>query len=310
MTKRVLVVAGAFWEYEAAFDLLRNDGFEVVRPESGPVISRDALAEALKEVDGAIVGLQPIDAEMLHPDARVRVVVKSGVGLDNIDLVAAEAAGILVGAVPGANAGAVAEYAVGLMLDVGRRISEANAALRGGTWGRFRGDDLTGATVGVIGLGFVGQTVCRLLRGFGVNLLGYDVVTNDAFVGESGITMTSVDDIFKQSDFISLHVPLFDDTRHLVNKERLSLMKSKAIIVNTARGELIDTEALYESLSSGKIRGAGLDVFENEPFKDERFFALNNVVVSPHNAWCSTSGIENTAISAAAKLTSLMSSVS
>lgn len=302
MGKRVLVIARSYEETDSGSDRLRNAGFEIVRPPGGPGLSRDALVRAIADVDGAIIGTQRFDAELLDANGRLRVIVKAGAGIDNIDLDAADAAGIAVGAASGANAGAVAEYAVSLMLAVGRRICEVNTSVRRGEWERFRGVDLTGSTVGVIGLGHVGRGVCRLLRGFDVNLLGYDIRVDDDFAASFGINMTAIDDIVKRSDFITLHAPLTEATYHLIDRKRLDLMRPVTIVINTARGELIDSDALYDALAQRTIRGAGLDVFENEPLKDERFYSLDNVVLSSHNASYSTDGIERTAVAAADEL--------
>ena len=307
MTRRVLVIARSYEESDSGTKRLRDAGYEVVTPPEGADLSHEALLRAVADVDGAIVGTQKFDQSVLIADGRMRAIVKAGVGIDNIDLDAAKKAGIQVAAVPGANAGAVAEYSIALMLAVGKRICEVNASVRSGKWGRFRGNDLTGATVGVIGLGHVGQGVCQRLKGFDVRLLGYDVVVNDEFVKTSGITVTTVETIAAESDFISLHAPLTDDTHHMVNRELLATMKPTAVLINTARGELIDTDALYEALSSNALAGAGLDVFETEPFRDERFSALDNIVLSSHNASYSNDGIARTVVAAADKMIELFS---
>lgn len=306
MNKRVLVIARSYEQSTAGAEILHEAGIEIVVPPEGPGLSRESLLRAIVDVDCAIVGTQRFDGELLDPVGRLRAIVKAGVGLDNVDLDAAEAAGIAVASVPGANAGAVAEYALALMLTLGRRTSEVDRSVRRGEWGRLKGVDLTGATVGVVGLGNVGRTVCRMLRGFDAELLGFDVVTDETFVASSGITMVSADEIAQRSDFVTLHAPLTDETFHMIDRRRLALMRPNAVVVNTARGELIDTEALYEALAHKAIFGAALDVFEHEPFKDDRFNALDNVVLSSHNASYSRSGIERTVAAAARKAIELL----
>jgi D-3-phosphoglycerate dehydrogenase len=306
LSKRALVISRSFGECPVGAEVLYAAGVETVVPPGGPALSRDGLRAAIADVDCAIIGTQRFDGDLLDPAGRLRAIVKAGTGLDNVDLAAAEAAGISVSAVPGANASAVAEYAMALMLSAARRTCEVDRSVRAGKWGRFKGADLSGATVGIVGLGNVGRALCRLLSGFGVTLLGYDVVADEAFNREAGVTLATVDEIAARSDFVTLHAPLTDDTFHLFERRRIALMKPSAILVNAARGELVDTEALYEALLNHAIAGAALDVFEAEPFSDERFFALENIVLSSHNAAYSVRGLKRTVVAAAEKALDLL----
>jgi len=305
MTRRVLVIARSF-EGSDGYQRLRDAGLEVVCPADGPGLSQQALAGAIDGVDGAIIGTQPFGAELFASARNLRALVKAGAGLDNVDAAAAESAGVSIAAVPGANSGAVAEYAIALMLALGRRICEVDRAVRRGEWPRMTGSDLAGATVGVIGLGNVGRRVCQLLRGFDVKLVGFDVEVDPRFTTALRLDVLSLDEIVGRSDVVTLHAPLVEETRHLIDARRLELMKQTSLIVNTARGELIDTAALYEALVDGKIGGAALDVFEEEPFRDERFLALPKVIVSSHNASFSANAIEATVTRAAETMIELL----
>ena len=248
------------------FDILRDAGLDVVRNDTGGILSADRMCEKLADCDGLIVGVDPVDATVLAAAPRLRAIAKYGVGLDNIDLAACEARGIKVSRTVGANSEAVADYALALMLGVARKVALIDRRCRERDWSKITGIDLYGKTVGIIGLGAIGKRVARRCgAGFGMKVLGHDIVWDD---------------------FISLHTSLDDSTRHLVDAPRLALMKPTAILINTARGELVDGPALLEALEQKRIYGAGLDVFEQEPPQDARWYALDNLVMGSH---CSSS---------------------
>ena len=249
------------------FDILRDAGLDVVRNDTGGILSADRMCEKLADCDGLIVGVDPVDATVLAAAPRLRAIAKYGVGLDNIDLAACEARGIKVSRTVGANSEAVADYALALMLGVARKVALIDRRCRE--------------------RGAIGKRVARRCgAGFGMKVLGHDIVWDDAWASENHVERADLERIFREADFISLHTSLDDSTRHLVDAPRLALMKPTAILINTARGELVDGPALLEALEQKRIYGAGLDVFEQEPPQDARWYALDNLVMGSH---CSSS---------------------
>ena len=212
----------------------------------------------------------------------MRVIARVGVGLDSIDLPAAQSRGIVVTTTPGANEAVVADHAVSLMLAMMRRVVENDASVRRGEWNRM-GDltpyDVDGATVGLIGLGKIGRSVARRLMGFPVHVIGYDPAVR---VCPGVERVDEIAQLLTRSDVVSLHLPLTPATRHLIGPAELSQMRPDSILINTARGGLIDEEALVTCLERGTIRAAALDVFENEPPRGSQLLSLPNVVLSPH----------------------------
>ena len=226
----------------------------------------------------------PVDADLLDSaGGSLQVVANFGVGYDNIDLDAARARGVRVTNTPGVLKDATAELAVALMLAAARRIAEADATVRSGAWARsganeLIGRELAGATVGLVGLGRIGRRVAELLRGFEVRLL----VTSRSSSAPPGTERLELLDLLAASDFVSLHVPLTAETRHLIDADALAAMKPGAILVNTSRGGVVDTVALIDALASGRLGAAGLDVYEDEPHVPPELRALPNTVLLPH----------------------------
>ena len=239
------------------FDILRDAGLDVVRNDTGAILSAARMCEKLADCDGLIVGVDPVDATVLAAAPRLRAIAKYGVGLDNIDLAACEARGIRVSRTVGANSEAVADYALALMLGVARKVALIDRRCRERDWSKITGIDLYGKTVGIIGLGAVGKRVARRCgAGFGMKVLGHDIAWDDAWAAGNHVERASLERIFREADFISLHTSLDDSTRHLVDAPRLALMKPTAILINTARGELVDGPALLEALEQKRIYAA------------------------------------------------------
>jgi len=195
---------------------------------------------------------------------------------------------------PGANSGAVADLTFGLFLSLARSIPFADRAVKEGGWPRIVGIDLSGKTLGIIGLGQVGKKVAKRALGFDMTVLAYDVVKDEDFAQKWGISYRSLDEVFAESDFLSIHVPLIDSTRKLIAKRELQLMKKGAFLVNIARGGVVDEEALYQALLEGKIRGAALDVFLSEPPEGNPLFALDSVIATPHMGGYTTEALRET----------------
>ncbi len=246
-----------------------------------------SLPDELADADALIVrSAVQADAALLAHAPKLRIIGRAGVGVDNIDAAEATKRGIVVMNTPGANAVAVAELTLGLMISMCRNIPRANATMHAGKWDKksLQGSELRGKVLGIVGLGRIGLEVARRAKAFGMELIGYDPFIAPVIARENGVTLVSIDDVFGQSDFLSLHVGLTPQTEGLINKHSIAIMKKGIRIVNCARGELIVDEALAEGIKSGQVAGAALDVFRQEPLKDSPYFGLENVLLSPHIA--------------------------
>lgn len=257
-------------------------------PEETPP-SRDILLEKTRTVDGLVCLLSdPIDAEIIHHAGNLKVISQVAVGVDNIDLAAAAARGIPVGHTPDLLTDATADMAFTLLLAAARRLGEAMDYARGGkwkTWGltTLLGEDVYKATLGIIGLGRIGQAVARRARGFDMHILYHNRNRHPEVEAALGITCASLDDLFRQSDFISLHLPLTAETAGMVGAPEFAIMKPHAVLVNTARGGVVDTEALVTALKTGQIGYAALDVTDPEPLPpSHELYSLPNAIVVPH----------------------------
>lgn len=237
---------------------------------------------AIDQVFGLVVSTQKVDAASLAAAANLKIVAKYGAGVDNIDIKAATARGIAVAVAGDANAEAVAEMALSLMMSISRNIPAADRAVKDGKWDRLVGREIFGKTVGIIGLGAIGRIFAKRISAFEVKLLGFDPFWNEDFARQYSVKRASVDEIFSEADFISIHCPLTDETRGLVNRGRLAMMKPGAYLVNTSRGPVVDEAALFEALSEKRIAGAALDVFAQEPPVDSPLFKLDNVILTSH----------------------------
>ena len=249
---------------------------------------KEAFAREMADTDVLLHVLEPTTADVIARAPRLLLIQKLGVGVDTIDLEAAKARGIAVCNMPGTNTRAVAELALLLMLSTLRRVTELNAETRGGNGWALPADvldslgELGGRTVGLIGFGAVGKCLTPMLRGMGARVIYTDIAPAE----DTGATFVSLDDLLAASDIVSLHVPLTPKTAGMIGDSTLAAMKPGAILINTARGGLVDYAALHRALSAGSLRGAGLDVFETEPADvTQPLFRLPNVVVTPHLAW-------------------------
>jgi D-3-phosphoglycerate dehydrogenase len=282
--------------------LLDEKGVTVVRNETGGIMSEADLKAAIACADGVIIGVDPLTADVMSAAPGLKAVAKYGVGTDNIDLGYCEEHGIKLSKTVGANSDAVADYTFALMLALARKIVIIDAGCRQRDWSKITTSDVSGKTLGLIGLGAIGRGVVSRAKGFGMDVLAYDVYWDDDYAAQEGVVKAEIDDIVNRSDFISLHVPLTDATRHIVDGRRIGLMKPGAFIVNTARGGLIDEGALLSALTEKRIGGAGIDVFAEEPPEDDRWYALNNVVLGSHCAASTSGAAENMSMMATQNL--------
>jgi D-3-phosphoglycerate dehydrogenase / 2-oxoglutarate reductase len=279
MSRPVVLVAEEL--APSALEVLSTD-FEV-RSVDGA--DRTALLPALAGVDAVIVrSATAIDAEALAAADRLKVVARAGVGLDNVDVPAATARGVLVVNAPTSNIVSAAEHAVALLLAVARRVPQATASLKSGEWkrSRFTGVEVTDKTMGVVGLGRIGVLVAQRMSAFGVRLLAYDPYVPAARAAQIGVRLVPLDELLRESDFISIHLPKTPETVGLIGERELATCKPGVIIVNAARGGLLDEHALAQALKEGRVGGAGIDVYASEPCTDSPLFAFDNVVATPH----------------------------
>lgn len=275
------------------FTLLEQAGLEVVRNETGGILDREGMKALLADCDGVIVGVDPMDAEVIAAAPKLKAIAKYGVGVDNIDLKAAEDRGIKVSRTVGANAEAVADYAMALILAVARKTVMIDTHCRQGDWKKITTRDVSGGTIGILGLGAIGKNVARRAQGFGMKVLAYDPYWDEGYAAANHITRAGLEEIYAQADVISLHLPLTPGTQNCIGAAQLAAMKPDVILVNTARGGLIDETALLDALASGRIYGAGIDAFSEEPPKDPRWFQLENVVLGSHCAASTAGASEN-----------------
>lgn len=251
-----------------------HDGSSTLR---GP-----ALLDFIGDAPCAIIGLETLDAPTLDALPGLRVISKYGVGTDSLDLEALRARGVRLGWTPGVNRRSVSELVLAMTITLLRRVPEASAALREGGWGRFVGNTLTGRTLGIIGFGNVGQDVARLVGPLGIDVIATDVLDRTAAAAALGVRLTTRDEVVAQSDVLTLHVPLDASTMMMLDRAAIESMRPGAILVNLARGGLLDEIALLDALERGNLRGAVLDVFAEEPPPDRALVRHPRVLATPH----------------------------
>ena len=263
--------------------ILEKNGLKVTYE---PEITPEQIAEKIGNFQVVVIrGRTKLSRELIEKADKCKIIARVGVGLDNIDEEAAKEKNIrVINAVEGATT-AVAELVIGLMLSMAREITRADREIRNGNWIKkeLMGSELKGKYLGIIGLGNIGKRLGRLARPLNMNIIGYDVIPiDDEFSKEVGLMKADLGTLLSSADYVSLHVPLLDSTHHMINAEKLKLMKNTARIINTSRGGVIDEEALYNSLKEGNIAGAALDVFEVEPATGNRLTTLPNFIATPH----------------------------
>jgi D-3-phosphoglycerate dehydrogenase len=303
ITPRSFPEAGA-----PALQWLRDRGFEIRLNESGKVLDEDALLEFCRGADGLIVGIDPVTERVLAANPRLRAVSKYGAGMDNIDLSAAGARGVAVMSAGGANALSVAELAIGLFFSLARSLPYSADSTKAGGWDRHKGSELFAKTAGIVGLGNIGREVARIARGIGMETLAYDpyVKPGNPAIEALGLRLTSLEELLSASDFVTMHLPLTNETRHMINSKALEAMKPSAFLVNTSRGELVDEDALFIALSTGVIAGAAEDVFSKEPPGAHPLLSLDNFILTPHIGMHTQEAVQRTAMAAAENVAKML----
>jgi D-3-phosphoglycerate dehydrogenase / 2-oxoglutarate reductase len=266
---------------------------------------KDKLAQAINGFDGlAIRSATKVTAKILERAQNLRVIGRAGIGVDNVDIPAATARGIIVMNTPFGNSITTAEHAITLMLSLARQIPEADASTRAGKWekNKFLGVEICGKTLGIIGCGNIGSIVADRAVGLKMRVIAYDPYLSAERALDVGVEKVELDDLLRRADFITLHTPATNKTRNIINAETLALTKKGVRLINCARGELVDEAALFEALQSGHVAGAALDVFAEEPASHSPLFALHNVVCTPHLGAATTEAQENVALQVAEQM--------
>lgn len=281
-----ILVTSSHWETlcQAADKLVKENGHEVVLHKGElPYMSFEEIAEVIGDIDGAIIGLDDWTDAVFEIAPKMKAIAKFGVGTDNIDKESATRHGIKVLNAPGVNSGAVAELTIGFMLDMLRQITNLHKQLEQGNWVRYTGNELTGRTIGLLGFGAIAKLVAKKLQGFDVRILASDPYANLEAAKALNVEIVDTDTVLRESDIVSIHVPAMPSTYHMINDEAFAKMKDGSYLINAARGAIVDTQALLRALESGKLAGAALDAFENEPLKaDDPLLTCGKVICTPH----------------------------
>ena len=249
---------------------------------------QDSLAQAIANYDAILVVYNLVSRQVIDAGKKLKVIGRYGIGTDNIDLKAATEHGIVVTYCPEYHLPTVAEHALALMFCLARRIVPSAIDVRKGNWEytRFRGVDIEGKTLGLLGLGRTGALMGRKAALLGMRVIGYDPYVTQDMLGDAGIAVRSFDEVIREADFLAVHVPLDDRTRGSINREVFKKMKKTAMLINTSRGPVVDEDALHEALTSGEIAGAALDVMTKEPpGPGHKLYGLDNCIITPHTAW-------------------------
>lgn len=280
---RVLITARSFRDTEGAHkQLLAAAGCELIACPNEHPLGAAELAQWVGDVDAAILGLDVVDDQVLAAAPKLRVISRYGVGVDAVDVPACTRRGVVVTITPGANSVAVAELAIALLMALARSIPYHDRAAKLGKWNRVQGMELTGATLGLVGYGRIGREVAQRACALGMRVIAYDPLLPPEAFGGSPVTPCDLDTVLQTSDAISLHLPLTAETHNLIDAAALARMKPTAYLINTARGGLVDEEALYEALAARRLAGAAFDVFSKEPPEASGLVALDNFIAAPH----------------------------
>jgi len=282
---KILITPRSFAKHcKQPYERLREAGLEVIDNPVGDILTKEQMITHLQDVDAVILGVDPMCEDVLVATDQLAVISKYGVGTDNIDLDVAKKRHVEVTITKDANCAAVADYSFALILAVARRVTEIHNGCVAGDWSKKVAVDVYGKKLGILGLGAIGQGVAERATGFAMDIYGYDVTYDEGFMAKHNIKKAGLEEIMEECDFISIHMPLIPSTKHIIDKKMLALAKENLIIVNTARGGIVNETDLYEALKNKEIYGAGLDVFEQEPAHESKLLELDNVVVGSHCA--------------------------
>ncbi len=305
---KVLVLSCSFGRiFKRPVKMLEKNGCKIA---FGSVVGRSLqegeLVNLVADVDGIIVGNEKLTEKVISSAKKLKVISKHGAGVDNIDLNFASQKGIIVTNVPDANFNAVADLVFGLMIALTRKICVGNQEVRRGKWKRIIGTEICEKNLGVIGTGRAGKAVIKRAKGFDMKIFAHDIFEDEIFAAHYCFSYITLQKVLRNSDFLTIHVPLTRETRHLIGEEELNQMKKTAYLINTSRGEVVDEDALYKVLSEKRIAGAALDVYKDEPPVNSPLLKLDNVLLTPHIGAYTQKAIRKMGMSAAVNLMNIL----
>lgn len=281
--KKIAVTTVAFSKDQKLVNTLKSYGFKTVKTNTqGKRFTKDELIDFLSDVDGAIVGLDKIDESVLKHTKNLQVISKYGVGLDNINFQDCEEFNVSIVHTQGINKRSVSEQALGCMLMLSRNLYITANDLKRGFWNKSGGTQVSGKTIGIIGVGNIGKDLVELLKPFNCKILVNDIIDQSDYYNKNGLIETTKEEIFKNADIISIHTPLTEELKGFINKKTLSMMKPTTILINTARGGLVVQDDLKWALKNKIIAGAAIDAYEVEPPTDQEFIEIPNLIATPH----------------------------
>jgi len=300
MAYKILIATRSFGTTsEKPWQVLAEVDCEIIKADMSQKMTEERLIELLKGVDGAIVGVVPMTARVMQQSPQLKAVSMHGVGFDHIDTEAAAKQGIIVANCPGTNDQAVADLTIGLMIAIARKIPFVDQEMRNQIWRRHSGCELWRKTLGIIGFGRIGRDVTKRALGFDMKVVAYDPYVSRDQAEALDVTLIAFDEVIASADFLSLHTNLNEETRNMIGATQFEIMKPGAYLINTGRGELVDEAALYQALVKGRIAGAALDAFVNEPPWDSPLLKLDNVILTPHVGAHTQEAIERVGVLAA-----------
>jgi len=266
---------------QSPIKLIESYSYKVIQNNKNRKLNKSEMEDELNDCVGVIAGTEMYSKKILNKLSNLQVISRLGIGIDNIDLESVKEKDIKVYTTQTTPAPGVAELVLGIMLDLGRKISYQNNALKSGIWNKEMGTLFYGKTLGIIGLGTIGKTLVKLVEGFNFNIMAFDLNKDEQFSKKYDVTYCDLDTLLSQSDVISVHINLTNETYQLLNSSKIIKMKSDCILINTSRGQIIDENALLKALQEKKILGAGLDVYNQEPYRGP-LTELDNVILTPH----------------------------
>ena len=305
---RVLITARSFIKSKKALRLLEKENYELLYNTLDKPLKESELISLVNGVNAIIAGVDEVTERVIEKATpTLKIIARHGVGVDNVDLVAAKKYGIVVTNTPHANSIAVAELTIALMLALAKNLTLINAKVKKNNWQRIMGIELNGKTLGIIGLGNIGCEVVKRLNSFNMKILAYDKYEKSEMIERYNVTYVTLDKLLGESDVVTLHLNVTDDTKGIINKHSLAKMKKNTILINTARGELIVERDLYDALKNKKIAAAALDTFENEPLCDSPFFELENIILTSHIGAYTAESVDRMAAMAALEVIRVLS---
>ena len=308
MSLKVVVGSRSRSRSKEAMEILEKNGYILELNPFDRTMTEDELIERIKGASALVAGSDKVTKRVLEAGSpTLKIVAKQGVGYNTLDIEAAKELGIAVTITPGANSKSVADLTMGLILNAARNISGMDRAIRNNEWYRYTGCELNNKIIGIVGMGHIGGEVAKRAYAFGMKILAYDIYPRQDFIEKYNVTYVSLEKLFKQSDVITLHAPAIKATENMINRDSLNLMKSTAILVNAARGELINEEDLYEALKNKKIGFAALDVYKNEPLKNSKLTDLENIVFTAHAGAYTKSAIIGAGVIASEEIVRVLS---